>query len=231
MPEIYTAPKKKAKSKTKTSVERAPARFFHHPTYKAKIEKIIRPEQRNKSHWSSFVAQPKTLNFETQERKERVILLLRRHFITNLSWILTTLALVMAPFLFLNYFPFELPFRYRLIIALVWWLASFAFAFEKFLSWLFNVNIITDERIIDIDFPSLLYKDISETKLDQIQDVSIRVGGFTRSLFNFGDVAIQTAGPKVEIYFEAILNPEQVSKVLNELVLEEEQEKLEGRVR
>ncbi len=31
-------------------------------------------------------------------------------------------------------------------------MGTFAFAFEKFLSWYFNVNIITDERIVDVDF-------------------------------------------------------------------------------
>ena len=98
-------------------------------------------------------------------------------------------------------------------------------------AWFFNVNIITDERVVDIDFHNILYKDLSETKIDQVQDISIKVGGFTRSLFNYGDVYIQTAGAEPEICFEAVPNPEQVSKILNHLAMEEEQEKLEGRVR
>jgi len=134
---------------------------------------------------------------------------------------------VIISFASLNFIPSG----YRLIITLAWYLLTFAFSLEKFLSWFFNVNIITDERIVDIDFPSILYKDISETKIDQIQDVSIKVGGFIRSLFNFGDVLIQTAGAVPEIHFSAVPNPEQVSKILNELILEEEQEKLDGRVR
>jgi len=210
MVDIYIAPK-----------EKKPAKKIKKPT-----------KQRATSPLAAFVAKPKNLRFETQEKKEKIILLLRRHLITNIPWLVITLALVFAPLVIIRMTPLGfLPGPYRLIITLVWYLLTFAFAFEKFLSWFFNVNIITDERIVDIDFPSILYKDISETKIDQIQDVSVKVGGFIRSLFNFGDVAIQTAGAVPEIRFEAVPNPEQVSRILNELILEEEQEKLDGRVR
>jgi len=118
-----------------------------------------------------------------------------------------------------------------LIIIIGWYLLTFAFAFERFLSWFYNVNIITDERIVDINFPSILYKDISETKIDRVQDVSAKTGGYIRSLFDYGDVLIQTAGTIPEICFEAIPHPARVSQILNELLYEEEKEKLEGRVR
>jgi membrane protein YdbS with pleckstrin-like domain len=188
--------------------------------------------RRTKNPLAAFVARPVRLKFETQERKEKIILLLRRHWVTNLTWIFQVIFLIFVSFL-IPFLPFVsfLPGAYLLILQLVWYLFTFAYGFEKFLGWFFAVNIITDERIIDIDFHNILYKDISETKIDQIQDISVKVGGFARSLFDFGNVSIQTAGAKPEIFFEAVPNPEQVSRVLNELKLEEEQEKIEGRVR
>ena len=225
MPDIYDASKEK--QKTTQRVTKTPPK-----PYRARIDHIIKPHQRGKGHWASFLAKPSRLRFETQERKEKIILLLRRHFATNLFWMFTVLVASALPPLALMGFSFEfLPYRYLFVTVLAWYLMVFAYGFEKFLSWFFNVNIITDERIVDIDFPSILYKDISETKIDQVQDVSIRVGGFARALFNFGDVTIQTAGPTAEINFEAVPGPEQVSRVLNELIIEEEQEKLEGRAR
>lgn len=181
---------------------------------------------------SAFVTRPLNLHFETQEKKEKIILLLRRHMITNLPWLVVALVMIVTPTIIVRFVSLNfIPPNFRLIATLAWYLLTFAFAFERFLSWFFNVNIITDERIIDINFPSILYKDISETKIDRIQDVSAKTGGFIRSLFNFGDVVIQTAGTIPEIYFEAVPNPGQVSKVLNDLILEEEREKIEGRVR
>lgn len=219
MPDIYVAPDR-VKERESRRVKRE----------KKIVEKVVKKKRANL--FGAFVSKPTNLHFETQEKREKIILLLRRHLVTNISWLVTTLVLIIAPSVILRMVHLDfIPAPYRLIATFVWYLLTFAFAFEKFLSWFFNVNIITDERIVDIDFPTILYKDISETKIDQVQDVSVKVGGFIRSLFNFGDVSIQTAGTVPEIRFEAVPNPEQVSKILNELKLEEEKEKLEGRVR
>jgi uncharacterized membrane protein YdbT with pleckstrin-like domain len=181
---------------------------------------------------AAFVSKPKNLRFETQQKKEKIVLLLRRHPITNLPWILLTIFLIFAPFLIKRLIPLDfISGNYQLILFLCWYLLTFAFAFEKFLTWFFNVNILTDERVIDINFPTLLYREITETKLDKIQDVNFKTGGYIRSLFNFGDVLIQTAGAIPEICFEAVPKPERVLQVINQLLYEEEQEKLEGRVR
>ena len=181
---------------------------------------------------AAFISRPKNINFETQEKKEKIILLLRRHWITNVPWILVIVLMLTAP-IFFRFFPLLdfLPGRFQLMALIGWYLLTIAVVFEKFLSWIFNVNIITDERIVDIDFPSLLYREISSAKIDQVQDVSTKVGGFIRSLFNYGDVSIQTAGTEPEICFEAVPRPGQVAKILNQMMLEEEQEKIEGRVR
>ena len=50
-------------------------------------------------------------------------------------------------------------------------------------------------------------------------------------MFNYGDVLIQTAAEIPEVEFEAVPMPDLVAKVLRELRIEEEVEKLEGRVR
>ena len=106
-----------------------------------------------------------------------------------------------------------------------------AFVFEKFLSWYFHVNIITDERIIEVDFLHLVYREITDANIDQIQDVTVEVGSAIRTTFNYGDVIIQTAAQLPKIEFEAVPQPDRVAKVLRELRIEEEVEKLEGRVR
>lgn len=213
MPDIFVVkPEKKSREKIKEEMEELLAvgsRFF-----------------------ASFVPKPKKLRFDTQQPKEKIVLLLRRHPITNLPWIILAVILLLAPPIVFSVFPLNfLPGNYRFISILCWYLLTFAFIFERFLIWFFNVNILTDERIIDINFPTLLYREITEAKLDKIQDVNIKTGGYIRSLFNFGDVLIQTAGAIPEICFEAVPEPERVSQILNQLLYEEEQEKLEGRVR
>jgi len=239
MPDIYIA-KKEEKEKTQTKSKKGPIK---EPVVTAaeskqetkKEEKDVKKkviEEGTTNPLAAFMSKPRNLRFETQEQKEKVVLLLRRHLVTNIPWLVAATAMAIFPFLAVRILPLDfIPSSYRLIIFITWYLLTFAFSFEKFLSWFFNVNIITDERIVDVDFPSILYRDISTTKIDQIQDISIKVGGFVRSLFNYGDVAIQTAGTVPEICFEAVPRPGRVAKILNDLILEEEQEKIDGRVR
>lgn len=223
MPDIYVAKEKKKKTKKKTPKEK-PAEN------ESVADKLI--TQRTVNPFASLVIRPKNVTFETQESKEKVILLSRRHFITNLKWILLVLVLFFLPWFLLRFLPeYFNTLRYRSIILLIWYLATFSIAFEQFLRWFFNVNIITDERVVDIDFPSILYRDISSAKIDMVQDVSVKMGGFMRSLLNYGDVHIQTAAEQKEFIFEAIPHPERVIKILNDLIAEEEKEKHEGRVR
>lgn len=188
-------------------------------------------EQATRNPLSAYMVKPK-VHFETQEREEKVVLLLRRHAITNIRWILTATFLVIVPWLW-SVFPFfaVLPQRFQMMLAIIWYLFIIAYILEHFLSWYYNVQIITDERIVDVDFHSLLYKEVSETKIENIQDVTFVMGGAPRALFNYGTVYIQTAGEKREFDFEDIPHPDRVAKILNELILEEEKEKIEGRVR
>ena len=215
MPDIFVAKEEKAA-----------------PTEKKIILKKKPVKQGRNRLWSAFIHRPVNLRFETQDKEEKIVLILRRHVITNLPWLTLALLMFLAPFFITAIIPLNfVPGNFRFIGFICWYLLIFAFVFEKFLLWFFNVKILTDERIIDIDFPTLLYRDIKEAKIDKVQDISVKTGGYLRSLFNFGDVVIQTAGAVPEICFEAVPNPEQVSHILNNLMLEEEQEKLDGRAK
>jgi membrane protein YdbS with pleckstrin-like domain len=140
--------------------------------------------------------------------------------------------MIFAP-LALRWFPLLdfLPARFQLMAVIIWYLLTIFIIFEKFLTWYFNVNIITDERIIDVDFNNLIYKEISEAEINKVQDVTYRMGGAIRTLFHYGDVFIQTAGTEENFEFLAIPRPEQVAKLLDQLREEEEREFLDGRTR
>ena len=141
-------------------------------------------------------------------------------------------GLALAPNL-LSFFPLLefLPLRFQIVALVFWYLIVTAYVLESFLTWFFNVYIVTDERVIDIDFHNLIYREVTDAKLDKIQDVTYTMGGVPRTIFNYGDVLIQTAGTVPSIEFEAVPNPAEVAKILQELRTEEEQEQLEGRAR
>ena len=124
-----------------------------------------------------------------------------------------------------------LPARFQLISIMAWYVFVFTYAFENFLVWFFNVNIITDERIVDIDFHNFVYKEVTDAELDNIEDVTYTMGGPIRTMFNYGNVFVQTAGEAQNIEMLGIPKPDRVAKILQELRQEEEIERIEGRIR
>lgn len=181
--------------------------------------------------FAAFMAKPKKLRFTTQAQGETVILLLRQHPVTQVGWMLMATAGVFLPALLsIIHFLDFLPGPYQTAVMIGWYLVLLGFIVESFLKWFYNVYIITDERVIDVDFSSLLYRDISSAKIDRIEDVTAQTAGFLSALFDFGTVVIQTAAERREFEFNGIPHPAKVTTLLNDLILEEEREKLEGRV-
>lgn len=181
---------------------------------------------------AAFSYFPNKIHFVAADPEEKIILVLRKHPITNIPWIITAILLIVAPLL-LDTLPIfdTLPLNLRLIATLFWYLVTAAFILEEFLNWFFNVYIVTDERVFDVDFINLIYREISDANIDQIQDVTTKVGGVIPTLFNYGDVVIQTAAEIPQIEFLAVPRPDTVAQVLRELRIQEEVEKIEGRVR
>lgn len=202
-----------------------------HKRHVDEYSEVMRQEMPSANPLVAYAAKPINTRFSSQHNEEDVILLLRQHPITQLKWVFIALVLVVVPFLFSTMPAITfLPPRFEVAGLIGWYLLVMGFVLEAFLSWFYNVYIITDERVIDVDFHSLIYKNISAAKIDNIEDVSEKTGGALRAIFNFGTVQIQTAAAKVEFEFENVPFPAKVTSLLNELILEEEREKIEGRV-
>ena len=62
-------------------------------------------------------------------------------------------------------------------------------------------------------------------------NVTVEVIGALRTFLHFGNVVIQTASEVPKINFEEVPYPDKIAGILRESRIEEEKEKLEGRVR
>lgn len=174
--------------------------------------------------FASYLEKPARSSFEGQDSDEEILLLLRAHPITNLAWIIPAVLLFLLPFfvpqvaLFLGLDIFRLPDPYLVAFLTLNYLLVLVIVFEGFLNWYFNVNIITDRRVIDIDFHSLLFKNIDLAPLRNIEETDSSLGGLFGTFFNFGHVSIQTAGATVAITMRNIPNPPQVADFILDLV-------------
>jgi hypothetical protein len=192
---------------------------------------VMRNESPADNCMSAYLPKPKKILVDILSNDEQVILVLRQHPVTQIKWISIVVIMLFLPLLFSISGIFDfLPGKYQFAALVFWYMITTGLVVESFLKWFYRVYIITDERIIDVDFLSMLYKDVSTTKIDNIEDITALTAGFLSAIVDFGTVIIQTAGTKQEIQFERIPQPSKVTTLLNELILEEELEKFEGRV-
>lgn len=184
----------------------------------------------HKQFFSAYLFMPDGVRFETQEPGESIILLVRRHWITNFVWVaIGTLLVILPVFLFpliamSGIVPSNFHQSLFSLMILGWYLLTFSYILVNFLLWYFTVSIVTNERIIDIDFINILYKKFAETRIARIEDVTNRTGGFIRALFDYGDVIVQTAAKEAMFEFGSIPHPEEAVRIINELMVKEGEE-------
>ncbi len=193
---------------------------------------VMKYERASNNFFKSFIPKPNNIHLNIQDKDEKIVLVLRQHPITQVQkifWLI--LALIFIPQL-LSFAGFMavLPGEFADAFNFFWIVLAFGLLTRSFLSWFFNVYIVTDERIIDVDFHSVIYYNVSSAKIENIEDVTTKTIGPLAAVFNFGSILIQTAGEKNQFEFEHVPQPAKITKLLNELILEEEREKIEGRI-
>ncbi|MBI2020609.1 hypothetical protein HYS94_04275 [Candidatus Daviesbacteria bacterium] len=165
----------------------------------------------------AYLENPPNCSFEGQDATEKILLLLRAHPITNLKWIIPAILLFLAPFFvpslarFFNFDLSAIPASFEVVFLIINYLLVLVITFEGFLYWYFNVYIVTDKNIVDIDFHSILFKNIDVAPLRNIEDTSSSMGGILSAIFNYGDVFIQTAGATKNIDLHQVPKPHHVA--------------------
>lgn len=173
---------------------------------------------------ASFSAFPRKVSFDSQDRGEHIVLLVRQHPAVLIPSILKVLGVFIVPFLVVPLiggsdieFTFS-DFSFSMGLIVLWVMLMITISVTDFLKWFFSVNIITNERIVDIDFNHFLYHKVSETQLERVEDVSHSPLGVWATLFDYGTVYIQTAGESREFEFNNVPRPRDVQDTLLDLL-------------
>lgn len=174
--------------------------------------------------FSALVHLPVGFTFVHQEKDEQIILFTRRHFITNFVWIAIAFIALLIPPLFpfflqlLNLPAFSPPLSLTIILLLFYYLLILGFVLYNFVDWFYNIGIITEKRIIDIDFLRLSYIDIAIAQLTDVEDVIHKQKGFFSSFFDYGDVIAHTVSNREDFEFEKIPYPARVVDIISKLI-------------
>jgi hypothetical protein len=161
--------------------------------------------------------------FPAQEKDERILLILRRHWFTYaIFWFVTTL-LIIPLIIFFSYainnqdFMTQLVGNVAILTCSIYVLFLFALLINGFIDFYLDVYIITDRRIVDIVQNGLFKREISELNLRMIQDVSAHVDGIFPTLLHYGNINVQTAAETPNFAFKNIPHPYEISKKILDL--------------
>lgn len=178
----------------------------------------------NLSFFPAYVIHPPKMRFADQEDDEEIELLLRQHWVTNVPWIFYSTISALLPLFLINskawfglsFLPAIPPSLFFATVA-TWYLLITAYIIESFLHWYFNIYIVTNLHIIDIDFDNLLSKKFQESSLEDIESTSGALKGIVSSFFNYGDVVVQTAAHTQQSVFSNVPYPTTVVDRINDL--------------
>ena len=191
------------------------------------LEKV--GEKTGKSMLGAYSVRPGS-KFITQQEDEEIVLLLRAHPITNIPWMLTVLAMLILPSIFMMTGAFAaVPGKFIFVAQLMWYLAILAFSMEKLLGWYYSIFIVTNERLVDIDYFNLMYRHVTYANLNHIEEPTMVMGGFVRSLFQYGDVLVTTASEVPTVEAKGVPHPDKVIDIISRLSEELEKRREQGK--
>lgn len=174
--------------------------------------------------FTTFAECPSGVRFEHQGEDEEILLFIRQHFITNFSWIVISLILILLPVVLVPILitgidlQFSIPENYSFVILSFYYVILFGYILINFLHWFYNIGIVTRRNVIDIDYSEIVNVHVAATKSSQIEDVSYKQNGFFKTLFNFGDVMVQTAANNPNFEFLKVPTPGKVVDIIHELI-------------
>lgn len=161
----------------------------------------------------------------TQNPGEKLEFSLRRHPFVFLGPIFVFLVLAAIPFaakaiifagapLVLTHLFLDIGLK---LLVSIYYLGIWIFFFSQFTDYYLDINIVTNDRILDINQKGLFGRTVAELDLTRIQDVHSEIKGIIPTMLNYGTVEVQTAGGEQNFVFEQVPNPHVVRQRIIEL--------------
>ena len=165
--------------------------------------------------------------FPGQQPDEKVIMVIRKHFVVYLrSMLIFSVAAILPLIVFVFLWARAFPLSQAGTVGILGYLGACLFTLYglalmviAILDDQFDLFILTDFRLIDVTKTSLLQRTLATTPLNQIQDTTSDVKGVLGTLLNYGTVDVKTAaGSASHFMIEDIPDPAMISRmVLNQV--------------
>lgn len=100
--------------------------------------------------------------------------------------------------------------RLFFVLTAIWILFVWIAFFVVYTNYYLDVWIITNKRLIDVEQKGLFTREISTVRIENIQDAVSNIKGFVQTMFNYGEVHVQTSGAEREFVIYDVHDPKRV---------------------
>lgn len=197
-------------SPPQTSQESSPQQISQTPRQQASIYEAPRPDNTNR-------------NFKGQQKNEIVLCFTRKHWIVLLPHFIGFAIFVLAVAGFLILISEDAvssvmePFTYRALAFIA--LVGLTFYLHRFFTILFNyylqVFIVTNFRIIQLDYTLYFTHNRDSIDIREIQDIVNNQKGIFQTLLNYGSVTITLSSAHATKVVSYLPNPEYFFRKIN----------------
>jgi uncharacterized membrane protein YdbT with pleckstrin-like domain len=164
------------------------------------------------------------MTFPGQHDGEQVLHIVHRHWFNLAAHFFVVFLLLFISFgsilIFSILFPEAVSGKRAVLISFMensFLLFIWLYSFLLWIDYYFDVWIITNERIINIEQKGLFVRHISEVDFARIQDISTSITGIVATLLNFGDLSIQTASENERVTFRQVGDPNHLKDAIMRL--------------
>lgn len=169
-------------------------------------------------------------SFIHKKSYENIVSVTRRHFVTFIPTVLLFIILFFAvpPAIYFLLFgmapalltgPVSMPIL--ILAGSVYELSILLFFYAYFVEFYLDLTIVTNDRLVDVNQSSLFARTIAEVDLYQIQDATSEIKGIFPTIFNYGNINLQTAGPVGKFILESVSDPHHLRQKILDLASED----------
>lgn len=155
--------------------------------------------------------------FPGQNPNETVKILVRPHWLVLLRTVAAILFLAIIPVAVLVVLAVNgvatfsgIGLAITAVTVPAYYLTMVTWFFIAWVDYYLDVGIVTDQRIIDIDQRGMFQRNVAELDCRKVQDINADKSGILETVFDFGDVVVQTAGERPNFVFHAVPHPDRM---------------------
>lgn len=168
--------------------------------------------------------------FPNQRNDEKIFVVTRQHYIHFIQNFALIFFMILLPFILM-----AMLFRssqigntlnslylkdFLYLAGCLYFLTALNFFMSNWITYYYNILIVTDERLVEIRQDGLFNRNINELSFERVQDVSCHTKGFWSTLFNAGNIEIQTSGAQANFRIVNVPLSSDVIGIISELSIQ-----------